>query len=488
MITFNLISDPWIPVRYLAGGQNALVSLSTLFREAAEIGDLSCPAHERISIMRLLVCITQTALGAPETSDDWPDFGSEMETQIPLYLEDEGIAVHFNLFGEGPRFLQDCTIARERKFQEHSSWIVFHLASGNNYTLFDHEGGTQRSLPADILGRALITFQNFSPPVGKHTAYGFCSENSCLHTLLLAKNIKRSILLNCIDHETIKKSFQGGIGRPVWEEGSASDPLALSSYLYRLVPVHRKLWFKDASTLYKSYDGISYPLFKSSGIRESSQTVVAGEKGRFLLRCSAARSVWRDLHALTIERLADGTGIGPLTIQSHFDELLEYPVFPIFAGGLVFENTASLTSVVESSLSIPSMMLHQAGRNCFLAGANFAEISEQCLLNALKKYSEAQKVQKTMPKQRAASFFWNSLEYNIALLLGIVRDTAIMDGKSFGEGDDPWTLAVRTAARQAYDHVCSRATPRQLQAYAAGLKVLLPKAKKPQPSKEPVSL
>lgn len=485
MKTFNLIAEPWIPVRYLAG-RNSLVSLSTLFSEASQIGDLDCPAHERISIMRLLVCITQAALGAPETGDDWCGFGSDMETRIPDYLRRDDIAPHFNLFGDGPRFLQDGSILRDSKFKEHTSWIVFHLASGNNFTLFDHGGGTCRKLPSDLLARSLLTFQNFSPPVGQHTSYGFCSENNCLHTVLLGEDIKGSILLNCLDVKTISKFFQGGLGKPFWAQEADRD--ALSSYLNRLVPRHRRLWLEDESSLFKSYDGISYPLFKTTGIRESSQTVVLGARGRYLLKCSPTKSVWRDLHSLTVERLSDGSFATCATIQSHFEELLEHAVFPIFVGGLVFENTASLTSVVESSLSVPKRLLQDDGRSCFIAALSFAEDLERGLLNALRIHAEALKFQVSPVKQQAIGFFWSALDGRVPLLLDIVRDPSVMEAKSFGEGDDSWTIAVRKAARDAYDHVCGRITSRQLKAYAAGLKVLFPKSKKPKPQKETTSL
>jgi hypothetical protein len=81
-------------------------------------------------------------------------------------------------------------------------------------------------------------------------------------------------------------------------------------------------------------------------------------------------------------------------------------------------------------------------------------------------------------QKRHFRHFWHALDQQSGTLLEIVRTPALMGGLSFGEGADPWTLAVRRAARDAYNSVCPRQTPRQLQAYAAGLKVLNPKTKK----------
>ena len=87
------------------------------------------------------------------------------------------------------------------------------------------------------------------------------------------------------------------------------------------------------------------------------------------------------------------------------------------------------------------------------------------------------------PVDLAKKYFWHALEQQVATLLQIVRDDSVLDGKSFGEGTDPWTNAVHAAARDAYEKTCPRQTPRQLQAYAAGLRSLRPKISKPKQPK-----
>ena len=81
----NLISDPWIPVRWTNGPPDT-VSLTRLFEQCSEISDLSVPTHERISIMRLLICLTQASLPPPPSSDDWDDWGETLESAVPSYL------------------------------------------------------------------------------------------------------------------------------------------------------------------------------------------------------------------------------------------------------------------------------------------------------------------------------------------------------------------------------------------------------------------
>ena len=91
------------------------------------------------------------------------------------------------------------------------------------------------------------------------------------------------------------------------------------------------------------------------------------------------------------------------------------------------------------------------------------------------------------PTELAKRHYWNSLELRVDMLLALVRNVNENSlPENFGEGDDPWTQAVRQAARDAYEKVCPRQTPRQFHAYAAGLKVLRPKPAKTKKSKEPV--
>lgn len=109
MQNFNLIDSPWIPVRWQNDVRNeapALVSLHTAFARSTEIADLDCAPHERIALTRLLACITHAAIGAPEDEDEWDGFGGNLHEEVPAYLQKADIYPHFNLLGDGPRFLQ----------------------------------------------------------------------------------------------------------------------------------------------------------------------------------------------------------------------------------------------------------------------------------------------------------------------------------------------------------------------------------------------
>jgi CRISPR system Cascade subunit CasA len=151
---FNLTTDPWVPVRWL-DGRSTSVSLNELFTYASQIADLAVPPHERISILRLLVCIAQSAHGAPETSDDWDGWDAGLEASVAGYLTKWND--QFHLMGDGTRFLQS-PIKDDKDYPV--AQMVFHFATGNTPTLLDHSGDDDRELSPAFAARALLVYQN----------------------------------------------------------------------------------------------------------------------------------------------------------------------------------------------------------------------------------------------------------------------------------------------------------------------------------------
>jgi len=82
----------------------------------------------------------------------------------------------------------------------------------------------------------------------------------------------------------------------------------------------------------------------------------------------------------------------------------------------------------------------------------------------------------------AQQHYWHALDLQRQILLDLVNDPSPLGAHNFGESPDPWSVAVRNAAHAAYDRACPRTTPRQIQAYALGLRRLRPKSKKSTPA------
>lgn len=467
-MTFNLTTDPWIPIRHL-DGRSTSVSLNQLFTDASSIGDLAVPPEERISILRLLVCITQAALGAPETEDDWEGWGNELESATVGYLAKW--KDHFNLMGEGKRFLQT-TIKDDKDYP--TAQIVFHFATGNTPTLLDHDGDEDRELAPAFIARALLVYQNHF--VGGSLASkvkGNGPALKALHSFLIGKDLRETILLNCIDLETL---HPGSLGKPVWEGGGKSD------YLARLTPAPCKLWLVRGGKRICIDQGVVYDEFEASGICETSATIMVGKRGgveaKVLLRANLGRGIWRDLHLVTL--LGNGGTHAPMTFRSHIQAQDDGQV-SFWSGELIKAKDAKIHDAVESVFTVPFQLFTPVGQSRYAAGVAFAEENSNRVYGAVKTYFANLK-QENAPTDAAKRHFWNALDQQSGILLrlleGMSTENDPMGSSGFGQGNDPWTTAVRNASDAAYSAICPRQNPRQLQAYAAGLRVLRPSAKK----------
>ena len=469
MTSFNLISDPWIPVRWL-DGRSTSVGLHELFTSASQIADLAVPPHERISILRLLVCITQSTLGAPETSDDWAGWGGDLESATATYLMKW--KAHFNLMGDGERFLQS-PINDDKDYP--AAQIVFHFATGNTPTLLDHEGDEDRELSPAFLARALLVYQNHF--VGGSLASkvkGNGPALKALHSLLIGATLRETIFLNCMDEATL---HPGVLGKPVWEGGVKSD------YLARLAPAPCKLWLVKEGKRIRIDQGIVYDEFEAAGIRESTTTIIVGKRGgvetKVLLRATLGKGIWRDLHCITV--IQKGELHAPMTFRSHI-QAQDDGLVSFWTGELIKAKDAKILDAVESVFTVPYQLFTPSGQNRYQAGVTFAEDFSRRIYGAVKTYFTTL-MQDSAPTDSAQRHFWSLLDQQsntlLLLLKGIGTEDDPMGAAKFGEGKDAWTIAVRAAGRAAYEQVCPRQTPRQLQAYAAGLRVLHPVSKKP---------
>lgn len=139
----NLTTDPWIPV-IGADGRQRFISLHDLFASAHELRDLSVKPHEKIALLRLLICITQAALDGPKDYYAWGTCRNSIQSAAKRYLDKW--ADSFELFGEGPRFLQVPGLVLERKDNKftHAAKSDIALSAGNTSTFFDNESSDSR--------------------------------------------------------------------------------------------------------------------------------------------------------------------------------------------------------------------------------------------------------------------------------------------------------------------------------------------------------
>ena len=505
LTTMNIATDPWLPVVSVAGRSEA-VSLRDAFARAHEIRDLSLRPDERISVMRLLLCISHAALDGPANRKEWRGCRERIAPAVGDYLDRTAQA--FNLFGDSRRFLQvDLKPIKTRGDESGSlSKLTFALATGSNATLFDHAGGDERNFDAAKLALNLITFQCFSPcgtigvglwggkptlgwasypkPAHGYSAHAPCVAGSMLHTFLLGSNLLQTVHLNLLNKELISEALgKNRWGRPIWEwmPASPSDQSAVENatltYLGRLVPLSRAIRLGKGGHSLALANGLDFAAFEE-GFREPTATIIVISKGdkRTTLRASLDRAPWRQLHALTVRRFTQNSSGGPLAL----DNLNGGEEFDLWVGALVADR-GKIIDVLESVFpNVPPALLGDAGQRVYQDGVKYSEDAANRLWKAVFVYHKQignsldrpdAKSRREILQLTAASRFWTETEQARHLLLALVKDSAEL-GLKFKYGATRWGKAVLQAAHRAYQLTCPHETSRQMQAFVAGLKQL----------------
>ena len=482
MQNFNLIDSPWIPVRWrheASGDTPPMVSLHDAFQRSDEIADLDCAPHERIGLTRLLVCITHAALGAPEDEYDWDDFGQNFARDITAYLKQPEIYPHFNLLGDGPRFLQSKKTEAKANEGYPLCKIFFELSSGNSPKLLDHWGEDARPWSPAAAALGLLCLQNFF--VGGSMASkvkGNGPSLKSLQMLLIGDSLKTSILHNCIDLETLQQTG-GGLGAPVWQSKADNNLLA------RLAPTSCALWLSDDCATTLIDEGHQYLEYEA--YRDPYATTFTIKDIRRLLRVNLEKGIWRDLHLITNLNHCEGSS-GPLNLQSFNNRRELEEQTGLWVGELIKANDAKIIDCTESTFTVPQQLFCDLGRNIYTAGIEHTEAISKKLYGAIKTYWSVLKHENPRIAD-AQKQFWHRLDQHHRELINLAADPESRRGlPAIGaEGaQDTWTGCVRSAARDAFDAVCPRSTPRQIQAYANGIKPLLralyPKSKDKKPA------
>lgn len=496
----NLTTDAWIPTVW-NNGNPGTVSLREAFERGEEIRDLAVRPHERIALTRLLLCIAQAALNGPVDHDEWKICRPRIVPSVLPYLDRWGHA--FELFGNGQRFSQVAGLQKPAKKSDadenegnSNSKLDLALATGNNATLFDNAGGSERTFSFSELALMLTAFQCFSPggrigvvlwngkeTLGKGSSeHAPCLAGGMLHALLRGENLLATLHKNLMTKLQAEQFFgRDSWGSPVWEsmpqrlDDAGAVRNANRAYLGRLVPLTRAIRLADDGRSLLLANGLEYGSY-TDGWREPSATIVTrpvrGQPARVVLRASVEKAVWRELHALTVKAVGQSPG-GPAALQnvSH-DEA----AFDLWVGGLVADK-AKLVDTTESVFHIPAAMLQDTSQMVYERGVQLANTWEDKVGRAVSVYHKVlgddldrreMKSRRRQIQSKAAAQFWTDIEFAVPYLLEVAAAPESLELKS-AWWNTAWGQEVRRAARAAYDHACPHETPRQIRAYALGL-------------------
>jgi CRISPR system Cascade subunit CasA len=485
-----------------------------MFARGEDIRDLAVRPHERIGLMRFLICIAQAALDGPTDHDDWKACRSKITPAVRDYLKRWQKA--FELFGDGQRFLQVEGLKKPRNKKDDEednsvSKLDLALATGNNSTLFDNGGGSDREFSAARLALGALTFQCFSPggrigvakwhtnptPGKGSSDHAPCIAGSMLHAVIRGNDLLETIHRNLMSKKQVVRFFgKKAWGKPVWEHmpsklaDKAAIENATQTYLGRLVPLSRSIRLTDDCRSLILANGLEYAPYPEW--REPTATIVIRQiknqpPSRDVLRASVGKAAWRELHALTVMAADKNSNGGPAALQNVADG----EAFDLWVGGLA-ANKAKLVDTTESVFNIPAPMLGETSQRVYEEGVKHSERVEYRLRRGISTYRLAMETNEgdldginrrlaTLKKPekdrmdnlsaKAKAQFWTDIEQAVPQLLDVATNPKQLGLNNEWHKTD-WGKAVWRAARGAYESACPNDTPRQMRAYALGLNAL----------------
>ncbi|HAJ79492.1 MAG TPA: type I-E CRISPR-associated protein Cse1/CasA [Fibrobacteres bacterium] len=495
----NVAFDPWIPVVYLDGRKKPYASIIDIFTEGSLIADLAVRPHERVAVMRLLLCVAHAALDGPKTLDDWEEVPEKLPVAAKKYLEDWNRKGVFELFDKNKPFLQVAELEpvplkkkknKDENDEEESGWgkiskLDFSLSSGAASTLFDQraEKENPRTFHESKLPLMMITFQNFATRgltpqclwnkdiTEKSAKDAPCISAAMYHTFLRGKNIFETVHLNILSKADLNNHYipfgNSWFGRPIWEKMPATktETESTRTFLGRLVPFSRAMKISSDCSTFLLGEGLRYQPFPESPREISaSELVIKTRKKieRFLVGAHAEKQIWRELTAILQYNLTEIIG-RPLVLSN----VIESKSFDIWVGALIPKpGKQDIIDNVESNFHIFEEMRKTTGFEVYRKEVDRSDKIASNLGKALSTYRYAlDPTGETKVGAGAFQHYWTTVENNLLLLRKHIEALNTNDFETAGKA---WHAMLYKSARGAYSLVCSRETPRQIRAFALG--------------------
>ncbi len=528
----NLVTEPWLPVTN-KNNQLCYISLNQLFENPDEWLDLVLKPHERVSVMRLLICIVQAALDGPAEIDEWNKALDEIPEACLNYLDRDKWQSYFNLYDKKKPFLQ---IVKLKPGNDNSTGpSVTKLDStlavgGNAATLFDHGAASaikRVSVDRKLLDRkiviSLLTFLNYSSSgtqssaklAGKliiHSSGAMdapCANQNMLHTFIRKSTLLETIHANLIDKELAEEFYgKNSWGKPAWElrePSSVNDKTiyanSVGTYLGRLTPLSRFCKLIPNSPYFIYCKGFQYsakPKRKADIKRvyvdfkpEPTSTVIEKSDGNYSVLKSGVNLPWREVTSLISKRKKDSYG-GALSLRY----LGQSDSFDLIVVGQVRDskNVAKILDLIESIVHVPAYMMNSDRQKVYEENIRICEDRSYLLFKAVEKYrtslddewkglvkrvvekttSEVDRKRRNIFRKNTVNHYWTLIENQRHLLMRYISLLGTEQDKEREEAIKSWFKAINHAAQETYQTLCSQESPRQMRAYVAGWQLFSP--------------
>lgn len=321
MQSFDLIGQPWIPVRTRAGARE-LAGIEDALVKAQEYRGLdSDNPLEDVSIHRLLVAVLYDALGGPTDARRAARIyarGAFDQAPIKEYLDAH--RRRFDLLDERYPFWQvagfTATKANGADGTHPIQFLAFHLSSGTQATLWDKNVDDKPlAVTPDVAARWLLVTQNFRPAVGKSVLAKPNSSPLCRSAIItpVGANLFEALALSLvpIDPSELAKDAPFWRQEPPTVSGLMRGPVATSrgrldeyTWLAQAIRLHaeetpygtrvtRVSWGSGIKPAYP--DGTSF--WPTDPMLVYQRRGRAGQARRGTLKVRES-SAWRDYQAL----------------------------------------------------------------------------------------------------------------------------------------------------------------------------------------------
>jgi len=316
MSRFNLIDEPWIPVRF-PDGIRAELGIKKILLRAKEISVIEDPSPLVVaSLHRFLLAVLYRALEGPTDIDQargWLKAGLPAD-RIDAYLEKW--RSRFWLFDDKHPFGQISDF-EPKTWRAWTALAAEHNAD-NAKVLFDHVDVTHAdTVPPGITIRWMLATQTFSVSAGKselsHT--GTAPSATAAMVLPVGSDLEDTLLLSLVPQN--RAVFEQDL--PIWER-SADALASLKGGAERAIGgiADRYTWRTRSIRLRSDEAGNVHSVAFASGVDNASKDAIDPmlayridkDKGRLPMQFRE-RGLWRDFDSL----LPDAEHLAPAVIE-----------------------------------------------------------------------------------------------------------------------------------------------------------------------------
>ncbi len=483
----NVAFDPWIPV-VTEKGENRLVSLCSIFTEGKRFSDLSVRPHERVSLMRLFLCVAHAALNGPKDFDEWKAVPDQLDKAAAEYLEKWKDS--FELFHPTKPWLQVENLKPSGEGPDKYT-PVSKLDFSLGVSLTNHfQNNVVKMFSNAQLALGILTLQNFSTcgllsmPIWENSQTAKsandapCISSSVYHVFIIRENLYETICVNICDFHELSFLYGNKIdfqGKPIWEYSTISrkDDFITKTFLGRLVPLSRAILLKEGSPFMLYGEALKYPSFpafpREFNTSEIKRTIKKKEIN-VLVGAKLGIRPWRQLNGILQYDLKDSLEARAAINLGHCrDEPID-----IWVGTLVRNpGKQDILDTVESRFHVSNKLRSQEGCSAYTAGTESAYIlSKKLDLSVYIYRTKLDPSENTGIGIVALTYYWTAVEKNLSLLFSCIEK---LGSNEFEQTEKVWHNMLFSAACDAYRTACGQETPREIKAFAAGWQKLTAK-------------